>query len=303
MPKIAVCMAAFNGTPWLAEQLNSVFAQTGVLVSIFVSVDQSTDGTEEWFDQRAKDDSRIILLPHGKRFGGAARNFLRIIHEVDFSDFDYVCFADQDDIWMPGKLARAHEVISTLGVDAYSSNVIAFWPDGRKKLIWKSQTQTRWDFLFEAAGPGCTYVIRRELACAIQKLVRERWLDVQNVGLHDWFLYAFARANGYRWVIDSSNGMLYRQHASNQVGVNSGPAAFLHRMRKVLNGWGLRQSALIAELVGLRDNPFVRHWSGGDRLGLLWLAMHARQCRRRTRDKLVFALSCLALSMTRRPGQ
>ncbi len=299
-PKIAVCLAAFNGSDWLPEQLDSILAQAGVAVTVFLSVDSSTDGTEGWVDARAQADSRIVVLPHGENFGGAARNFFRILRDVDLSKFDYVSFADQDDIWLPNKLLRAHAELLRTKAHAYSSNVTAFWPNGRQVLIKKSQRQVRWDFLFEAAGPGCTYVMRKELACAVQDLVRSHWDEVQEVGLHDWFSYAFARANGYQWLIDDFVGMLYRQHEQNQVGVNAGWRAFMHRADKVLSGWGLAQSALIARLVGLSDDPFVLRWAGGSRLGLLYLALHAGQCRRRVRDKFIFGLSCLVLSVTRR---
>lgn len=300
MPSVAVCLAAFNGMRWLPEQLDSILAQTGVTVTVVLSVDQSRDGTEAWLNERASNDSRVVLLPHGEKFGGAARNFFRIIQDSNFSEFDYISFADQDDIWLPDKLQRAHEILSKTEADAYSSNVTAFWPDGRKTLIEKSQAQVRWDFLFEAAGPGCTYVMRKELVYAIQALLKNRWADVQQVGLHDWFVYAFARAHGYRWVIDSYAGMRYRQHEKNQVGVNMGWKALLHRAGKIVSGWGLSQSALIADLVGLGDDTFVRRWSGGSRTGLLWLACHAWQCRRRLRDKLLFALSCLAVCVARK---
>jgi rhamnosyltransferase len=298
-PSVAVVLAAFNGMGFLSQQLESIFMQEDVDVTIFVSVDVSMDGTEEWIDSFQKHEPRLVTLPFGKRFGGAACNFFRLLRDVEFSGFDYVCFADQDDIWLPNKLLRAHEILSSTGADAYSSNVTAFWPDGRKALIEKSQPQVQWDFLFEAAGPGCTYVLRRELACAVQEVVRNRWDEVQEVGLHDWFAYAFARANGYRWIIDDVPGMLYRQHENNQVGVNAGWRAFIHRADKVLSGWGLSQSALIARLVGLSDDPFVARWSDCSRLGLLYLALHAGQCRRRLRDKFVFGLSCMVLSVTR----
>ena len=302
-PSVAVCLAAFNGTRWLPEQLNSILDQTGVLVTVIVSVDQSSDKTEAWFDQRALADSRIVLLSHGERFGGASRNFFRIMREVDFHRFDYVSFADQDDIWLPNKLSCAHQLMLSTGADAYSSNVIAFWPDGREVLIDKSQEQVEWDFLFEAAGPGCTYVMRKELAYAIQNLIRSRWYDIQEVGLHDWLAYAFARANGYRWLIDDYAGMLYRQHEANQVGVNSGTRAFAQRYRKVLSGWGLTQSTLIAQLVGMGNDPFIKRWSDGSRSGCFWLAMHAWQCRRRVRDKILFALACLALCIAGKRSQ
>lgn len=293
--KFAVCLAAFNGFSWVQDQIDSILMQSNVSVTIFVSVDCSSDNTEALIDKIAENDGRVVVLKHGRYFGGAAKNFFRILNAIDFSDFDYVCLADQDDVWLSDKLIRAHLQLQASNADAYSSNVLAFWPSGRRALITKSQPQQRWDFLFEAAGPGCTYVVTRELICAIQVLLKNRWADVQQVGLHDWFIYAFARANGYRWLIDDYVGMLYRQHERNQVGVNQGWKALLHRAGKIFSGWGLTQSALIAELVGLGNDPFVKWWSGGGRLGLLWLACHSWQCRRRLRDKLLFALSCVAL--------
>jgi rhamnosyltransferase len=302
-PSFAVLLAAYNGMRWIEEQINSILSQENVDVRIFISVDQSADGTEGRLAEWALTEPRLTLLPFGQRFGGAAKNFFRLIRDVDFSSYDYISLADQDDIWPSNKLSRAHEMLCSAGADAYSSNVLAFWADGRKVLIEKSQEQVKWDFLFEAAGPGCTYVIRIELACVVQEVLKTCWFDVQQIGLHDWFIYAYARANGYQWVIDGCAGMLYRQHEKNQVGVNSGVRAFVHRARKVLNGWGLTQSVLIAQLIGLGDDPFVKRWADCSRAGLFWLAFHAWQCRRRARDKIIFSLSCIALCVVERRRQ
>ena len=167
-------------------------------------------------------------------------------------------------------------------------------------LIKKSQPQKKWDFLFEAAGPGCTYVMQADFCTALQQCVCVQWDSVQTVVLHDWFTYAFARANGYQWIIDDKPSMLYRQHADNQVGVNEGWRAFFHRARKVWGGGGISQAALIARLVGLENEAFVRSWSGRTRFGCLRLAAHAGQCRRRVRDQVLFAITCIALCFARR---
>lgn len=296
-PKVAVLLAAFNGVEWLDDQINSILSQKDVSLHIFVSVDRSTDGTEGFLINKFYSDPKFSFLPYGRYFGGAGRNFFRILKDVNLAEFDYVCFADQDDIWFPNKLSRAVEIMIENDADAYSSDVTAFWPDGRKILIKKSQLQTKWDFLFEAAGPGCTYVMNGGFASAVQHVVKSQWDEMQAVGLHDWFVYAFARANGYKWFIDDVPSMLYRQHASNQLGVNAGWSAFVHRAKKVLNGWGLAQSKLIARLVGLGSDTFVLRWSDGSRLGMIWLACNAWRCRRRIRDKFLFALSCVTLAI------
>ena len=297
LPSIAICLAAYNGVRYLPQQIDSVFSQTGVAVTVFVSVDVSSDGTEDWIRQLQVKEHRLVLLPYGERFGGAAPNFFRLMREVDFSKFDYVAYADQDDIWLPGKLERAiHRLLET-GADGYSSDIVAFWESGRSTYIKKSYPQRQWDYLFESAGPGCTFVLRQNLALELQEAVRNNPQDVREVGLHDWFTYAFARARKHPWVIDDYASLMYRQHDENQVGVNTGILALMWRARKVLNGWGLNQARLIARLIGASDAGFVRQWIGGGRIAMLRLAFQAARCRRKPTDRLWFALSCLALAV------
>jgi rhamnosyltransferase len=296
-PKFAVCLAAFNGMQWLKEQINSILEQNGVSVVLFISIDKSNDGTEDWLDKFATLENRIKISPHGMCFGGAGPNFFRLMKEVNFSNFDYVSFADQDDLWHSDKLLRAHLQLMQTGSDAYSSNVIAFWSDARNRIIDKSQPQQKWDFLFEAAGPGCTYVMKTNLILDVQNLLIARQNEFHKICLHDWFIYAFARAHGYIWVIDKHPSMLYRQHANNQVGVNVGWRAFLYRVKKVLSGWGFQQSAHMAQLIGVGNDPFVLSWTNGGRLGLIKLAFQANHCRRRYRDRILFVLSCIACSI------
>jgi rhamnosyltransferase len=296
-PSVAVCLAAFNGLRYLQTQVDSIFEQTGVDTTLYVSVDRSTDGTEDWFRSLQSKNARVVLLPCGESFGGAARNFFRLLREVDFSRFDYVAFADQDDVWLPGKLKRAADRLSDLGVDGYSSDIVAFWESGRSRYIKKSYPQQQWDYLFESAGPGCTFVFKRQLAVEMQGVLQQKIQKTMDVGLHDWFTYAFARAHGYKWFIDDYASLMYRQHGQNQVGVNAGFAALLWRAKQVLNGWGLNQARLIAELVGVNTQDFVQRWSRGGRWSMLKLALQSAHCRRKPGDMVWFAMSCLALAV------
>ncbi len=294
-PSVAVCLAAFNGMRHLPQQVDSIFDQSGVDVTLFVSVDLSTDGTEDWFSRLQAANSRIVLFPFGEQFGGAARNFFRLLREVDFSTFDYVAFADQDDIWFPEKLRRAADQLSKCGAEGYSSDIVAFWEGGRSLYIKKSYPQQHWDYLFESAGPGCTFVLSHRLASDMQGFLKQNLQHTQDVGLHDWFTYAFARARGYPWVIDEYASLMYRQHGQNQVGVNAGIGAMLWRAKQVLNGWGLSQSRLIARLVGADKDLRVRHWLEGGRRATWALVWQAAHCRRKPMDRVWFAMSCLAL--------
>jgi rhamnosyltransferase len=169
LPKVAVLLAAYNGMQWIKEQIDTVFNQQNVDVTIYISVDLSTDGTYKWAEQLAEKHTNVVLLPYGERFGGAGPNFFRLVKDVEFSGFDAVSFADQDDIWHPEKLAKAYSKIATGQCDVYSSNVTAFWADGRECLIKKSQPQKKLDHFFEAAGPGCTYVSAKLLCKRLRR--------------------------------------------------------------------------------------------------------------------------------------
>lgn len=292
-PLFSVGLAAFNGVSWLDEQLDSILAQEGVQVRIFVSIDPSDDGTEELIAKRARQDKRIILLPQERRFGNAARNFYRLLRDIDLGDYDYLALADQDDIWLPDKLFRAVTLIRQGDYAAYSSNVIAFWPDGRKKVINKSQPMQKYDFLFEAAGPGASYVFAAQFAREMQKFIILRSQEVDQVSLHDWFFYAFARSRSYRWKIDSRVGLMYRQHGANHLGANTGFVAIISRFRSIASGWYRNEVVKIADLCPPHEEYFTRKIKTGRWRSRWFVMLHIGQCRRRFLDRLILFLCCL----------
>ncbi|WLG49338.1 glycosyltransferase [Pseudomonas sp. FP1742] len=296
-PKVAVLLAAYNGMQWIEEQLASILDQSAVDVTVYISIDPSTDGTEAWCAAYAADHLKVLVLPAAGSFGGASRNFFRLIRDVDFEGYDFVAFADQDDIWHVDKLQRATGTIHTLNVDAYSSNVIAFWSSGRTQLLDKAQPQVAWDFLFEAAGPGCTYVMSSRVMGALKASLLANWTELQGVSLHDWYCYAFARSHGFKWFIDPQPSMQYRQHERNQIGANTGINPLIARYKTIHDGWWFSQVRLIARQVGQSADPFVRGWLRLGRGQLLRLSFSAWKCRRRVRDKVFFFLICWAAAL------
>lgn len=296
-PLVLVCLAAYNGMQYLPEQVDTILGQERVRVTLLISVDVSTDGTLAWCQALAARDERVRLLPYGERFGGAAPNFFHLVRASRSLPFDYLSLADQDDHWLPDKLARAVGEMQARGGDGYSCDVVAFWPDGRESTLVKSSPQRPWDHFFEAAGPGCTYVLSRRLVEPLADFLRDRATDVAGVTLHDWLIYAFARSKGFAWIIDPRPGMRYRQHAINQVGANVGWAAMNRRLRLMRSGWWLGQVDLIARLMDTPDARVLRSLLGAGRSGALQLALCAGRCRRRPRDRAVMAAFLLLASV------
>lgn len=296
-PKIAVLMATYNGLNWLPEQLHSILNQVDVELMLYVSDDGSSDGTYELIKELAADDPRIVLLPQIQRMGSAGKNFYRLICDVDVTGYDFIAFADQDDIWKIDKLSTHVDLMKRHGAEAISSNALAFWPDGSQKLIVKSQPQKPYDFLFESAGPGCTFLMTPWLVGEIRRqLINHE--EARDVTLHDWLTYAICRAHGRRWVIDTVPSIQYRQHQTNVVGANSGFKAAFTRLKKINSGWYRREVALISRVVAsIKPDSkmlgFQKIIEGESLLDRFRLIPYALQGRRKFADRLVLVLSIL----------
>lgn len=284
-----VLLATFNGERWLGEQLDSILRQQGVRVALFAADDGSSDGTVALIQHRAAAQLIEPVLPAAATPLGAAGNFLRLLREVPLEGIDFVALSDQDDIWLPGRLTRAIDQLAGSAAQGYSSDAIAFWSDGRRRPLGKAHPQRAFDHLFEPAGPGCTYVLAAPLALALQEELRKEPTRFDGIGYHDWLIYAFARTHGYRWVIDESPGVLYRQHAHNELGANFGIPAIARRWGRLKSGWYRGQVARIAgPWLGQHSEVIARiqRLSWRDRV---WLAWRSSRLRRRPRDQLALA--------------
>ena len=167
-----------------------------------------------------------------------------------------------------------------------------------RKVLTKNQSQQNFDHLFESAGPGCTFVISKKLAIGLQNFLKNNQNQISQMKqYHDWFIYAFARTNGYKWFIDGYVSMQYRQHALNDFGAHVGFSGFWARVKRVLKGEGFDQVLRLIKMLKLENDSFVKQWYPLSRIGFIKLAFHAPQCRRRLREKIYFFFACILLAI------
>ena len=102
-PRVSIVIAVYNGAPTIERALASVFAQTYTDYEVIVVNDGSTDDTAAVL---ARFGDKIRLITQGNRGLSAARNA-----GVRASTGEYVAFLDDDDEWMPEKLARCVSVL------------------------------------------------------------------------------------------------------------------------------------------------------------------------------------------------
>lgn len=96
--RASICMASYNGSAYIREQLASILAQLGPTDEVVVVDDASTDGTREVL--RAFGDNRIRVIEAASN-QGYVRSFEQAVMA---SRGDRIFLADQDDVWVEGRL-------------------------------------------------------------------------------------------------------------------------------------------------------------------------------------------------------
>ena len=247
-PKLLVLMAVYNGEEWIDEQLKSISCQLDVNANILISDDSSVDKTVSVVKKSSVSEGIISVVECKQGSGSAGQNFMRMFRNVDSSNFNYIAFSDQDDIWLGNKLINAVTKIQSSNSVGYSSSVVAFWPSGKKKVLHQSPNVTCVDYLFEGAGQGCTFVLTADFFRKVQKFCIENEEITKKFYYHDWLVYLLSRCWGEKWFFDDRPGMNYRQHSDNDTGARSGYSSFLRRLNLIANGWYKKQIEVAIEL-------------------------------------------------------
>jgi glycosyltransferase involved in cell wall biosynthesis len=103
---VSVVIPAYNAERFLARAMRSALAQTYSHLELIVVDDGSTDGTAGII--RAFPDPRVRHLSQPNRGQGAARNL-----GIRASTGRYVTFLDADDVYLPQKVERQVEFLTT----------------------------------------------------------------------------------------------------------------------------------------------------------------------------------------------
>ena len=103
-----ILMSTYNGERYLAQQIESIIAQTYTDWCLFIRDDGSKDGTKQILDAYAVKDKRITVLRDTENVG-ACRSFERLLEQCGGAG--YYAFADQDDVWDADKLEICMQVI------------------------------------------------------------------------------------------------------------------------------------------------------------------------------------------------
>lgn len=217
-PSVLVMMATYNGEKYVAEQIDSILAQEGVNVTLLISDDGSSDNTPS-ICKRYAENMPSVQFTVNENNKGLARNFMDMLYGADSTAFDYFAFSDQDDYWMPNKLVKAIEAISSAGEGPrlyYSDvcNVDEHLNGGSREYgAFASYANSLGLLLTVNWASGCTMVFNSAFASALQHYVPGDWPRI-----HDGWVHLVARVLNAQ-VPDLDHAYIKRRiSGQNQVG-------------------------------------------------------------------------------------
>jgi glycosyltransferase involved in cell wall biosynthesis len=136
--RVSVCMASYRGASYVLEQLESILEQLEVNDEVVIVDDASPDNTVETIRSIADPRIRLIESP-GNR--GYVRAFETAVLA---SRGEYVFLSDQDDVWVPGRVAAMLTALKSVRVVASNFEIL-----GGDSRPWIPPLRSTWD-----ARPG-----------------------------------------------------------------------------------------------------------------------------------------------------
>lgn len=206
--KKSVCMAAYHGEKYIAEQLSSILPQLSAGDEVLVSDDAPGGETEMIVRSFAREDSRVRYLEGPGQ--GVVRNFEFVLSQAT-GDVLFLC--DQDDVWLPNKVERVMTAIESGACLVLHDASVT---DGALSVTEPS--------FFDKHGskPGFlrNFLRNSYMGCcmAFTRQVAENALPFpKQIPMHDQWLGLVAEKTG-KVVFLREPLLLYRQHGGNVTG-------------------------------------------------------------------------------------
>jgi len=265
---VSIALTSYNGARYIGEQLESLAHQTLPPAELIVCDDASTDGTLDIVNAFAAKAPFPVRAERNAERLGYRSNFMKA---AGLCRSELIAFCDQDDVWMPHKLA---ECVSTFDnqdtlltyhnasvTDAGLKPLGSLGSRAAPRTINPPQSTDPWSY-----GLGFAIVFRRCLMDFIGLWPQSMdFNDARYNEAHDqWFFFLASSLGTIHYLAEPL--ALYRQHGANTCGWH-GRAALLKNTVANLIGTGVGDLELRDRVAGKRADILSRiaATAGGER--------------------------------------
>ena len=203
---ISVCMASFNGSKYIKNQLESILAQIKHDDEIIIVDDASTDDTV--FVIKSLNDNRIKIFENISI--GVISSFGR---SINLAQGDTIFLSDQDDVWLPTKVNKIMNIFSK-NTDITLCLSDAMIVNALGKITEDSYFKQRGSFKH---GAMPNIIKNKFLGCAIAfkaSLIHRILPFPNNIPAHDMWIGIINEIYGKSFFINDTL-FHYRSHSEN----------------------------------------------------------------------------------------
>ena len=169
-PRVSVIIPVYNGERYFARTIESVLAQTYSAKEIVIVDDGSRDTSQEVI-ARYLHHSNVHLVTQKNAGVAAARNT-----GISAAAGEYIALVDQDDLWLPDKLARQVEYLDAHPEIALVHSNIHFIDEAGERI-----PDPEWAWVAPTFGQVLPELVKQNSICTCTVLLRKSVLE--QVGL------------------------------------------------------------------------------------------------------------------------
>lgn len=234
MLDVEVLLSTYNAAGYLPDLIDSIRSQTYTRVHLRIRDDGSTDGTASVVSS-LRSDPLVCEVSLGQNVG-AAKSFFLLMGAARQHGTRLVALCDQDDVWLPEKIARGVAALSGIREPALYCGAVLVTDQSLQPLWLHRRTSMAPSFanaLVENIATGSTIMLNAaalELAC--------HWIP-RNAVMHDAWLYLLISGAGVV-IYDDQPLLFYRQHPGNTIGVRTGISDWRSRLVRHTRDGGRR---------------------------------------------------------------
>ena len=216
-------MCTYQGARFVSAQLESIAAQTRRPDELVVCDDGSDDGTIEIIQRFAAGAQFPVRVEINSRRRGLVKNFERAI---GLCAGDLIALSDQDDVWLPEKLARIEAEFAgsaAVGLVFSDAEIIDERSNRTGQRLWELIGFDDVERAALAAGNGLQDLIRGATVTGATLSFRAKYVTLalpipENLPvIHDAWIALLLSCVSQIAVIEQPL-MLYRQHCDQEVG-------------------------------------------------------------------------------------
>lgn len=223
--KALILMSTYNGETYLAEQLDSIIAQTHKDWVLLIRDDGSSDNTVNIIRTYQQKHNQVQLLTDNFGNLNSCQSFGKLMEVALERNEDYIFCSDQDDIWLPEKLEKSITVLKELNSKHGDHTPLLVHTDLtvvdhslklihpsylRQEGLTRNTTSPIRTLLINNYVTGCTMGMNRALLKIAAPIP-------ESAIMHDWWCALCAAVYGEIGFI-SEPTILYRQHPGNAIG-------------------------------------------------------------------------------------